>query len=189
MINMKQNQDFLFYFWRIYLDMKSTIVLAVLLSLLFVSCSSSEKEENEEAMKVNGALEEVLWLEGTWVDETTFGFKQPPQHLHETWKVYPDSISGIGYNVQGVDTSLTERIAIMVVNDKLTYVARPKSQALVTFTITSASSTEWVFENKANDFPQKLIYKKLPNDSLSVTLEGIQNAMERSIELKYLKIK
>jgi len=55
----------------------------------------------------------------------------------------------------------------------------------VTFTITSSANNEWVFENKANDFPQKLIYKKLPNDSLSVTLEGIQNTIERSIELKY----
>lgn len=158
-----------------------------MLSIAVVACGSSEETEESVALNVNSTLEQVLWLEGTWVDETTFGFKQPPQHLHETWKVYSDSISGVGYNVQGMDTSITERIAIMIVNDKLTYVARPKNQALVTFTVTSASTSQWVFENKANDFPQKLIYKKLPNDSMSVTLEGIQNTMERSIELKYRK--
>lgn len=157
------------------------------LILTMLSCNTNEEHEEGETSIGNSTLEQVLWLEGTWVDGSTFGFKQPPQYLLETWKAYPDSISGIGYNVQGTDTNITERIAIMVVNDKLTYVARPKGQAMVTFTLSSSSSNEWVFENKANDFPQKLIYKMLPNDSLSVTLEGIQNTMERSIDLLYGK--
>lgn len=151
------------------------------------SCLSDESGNDSGDEKVNATLEPVIWLEGTWVNESTFGFKQPPQHLFERWEVYPDSISGIGYNVQGEDTAITERIAIMVVNNKLTYVARPNNQAMVTFTLTYSSSNEWIFENKANDFPQKLIYKKLPNDSLLVTLEGIQNTIERSIDLPYKK--
>ena len=160
-------------------------LLIIPFATIFNSCASDTEQDHQEELEVNNTLEPMIWLEGTWKDEATFGFKQPPQYLYETWKVYPDSISGIGYNVQGTDTSITERIAIMVVNDKLTYVARPNNQAMVTFTITSSANNEWVFENKANDFPQKLIYKKLPNDSLSVTLEGIQNTIERSIELKY----
>lgn len=163
------------------------ILLATVLIVVLGSCEQSN-EETSSNLNVNATLEQVLWLEGTWIDETTFGFKQPPEYLLETWKVYADSISGIGYNIQGQDTNIMERIAIMVVNNKLTYVARPKNQAMVTFTLTSSSSNEWVFENKANDFPQKLIYSKLPNDSLSVTLEGIQNAMDRSIKLPYRKL-
>ncbi len=162
-------------------------LLLTLFVVAFVACNSEAEDSATGESEVNNTLEPMLWLEGTWVDEATFGFKQPPQHLHETWKVYPDSISGMGYNVQGQDTNITEYISIMVINDKLTYVARPNGQAMVTFTLTSSTSNQWVFENKANDFPQKLIYKKLPSDSLSVTLEGIQNAMERSIELKYSK--
>ena len=143
--------------------MYKKIYLPLLIALIFTSCSSGSADENEGGLDIDNNLEPMLWIEGTWVDEATFGFKQPPQHLYETWKVYPDSISGIGYNVQGQDTNITERIALMVVNDKLTYVAKPNNQAMVTFTLTSSSSSEWVFENKANDFPQKLIYKKLPN--------------------------
>lgn len=155
------------------------------LAIVVINCSSSEEKVAKEV--ANDSLEAVFWLEGTWEDKSTFGFKQPPQSLLESWIVYPDSISGIGYNIQGLDTNITERIAIIMVNDKLTYVARPNNQAMVTFTLTKSSDREWVFENKANDFPQRLIYKKLPNDSLSVTLEGIQNTIERSIELKYGK--
>lgn len=166
------------------MNWKIGITLVAVASLIMACNSEVESNETGE-VAVNNTLAPMLWLEGTWIDEATFGFKQPPQHLHETWKVYPDSISGIGYNVQGGDTNVTERIAIMVVNDKLTYVARPNNQAMVTFTLQSSSNNEWVFENKANDFPQRLIYKKLPNDSLSVTLEGIQNTIERSIDLKY----
>lgn len=151
------------------------------------SCLSDESQNDSGDEKVNATLEPVIWLEGTWVNESTFGFKQPPQYLYESWEVFPDSISGIGYNVQGEDTTITERIAIMVVNNKLTYVARPNNQAMVTFTLTHSASNEWIFENKANDFPQKLVYKKLPNDSLSVTLEGVQNTIERSIDLPYKK--
>lgn len=156
--------------------------------MLLSACNSEESEKSQEVI-VNNTLEPMVWLEGTWVDKTTFGFQQPPLFLHEKWTVYPDSISGIGYNVQGADTTVKERITIRVVNDKLTYVARPDNQAMITFTLTSSSSNTWVFENKANDFPQKLIYKQLPNDSLSVTLEGVQNTIERSIDLKYSRTK
>lgn len=165
------------------------IITAILLATFFISCASEEAEGTEQDVQVDNTLQPMIWIEGTWVDTKTFGFKQPPQHLYETWTVYPDSISGVGYNIQGADTNVTERIALMVVNDKLTYVARPNNQAMVTFTLSASSSDTWVFENKANDFPQKLIYHKLPNDSLSVTLEGIQNTIERSIELKYEKAK
>lgn len=154
--------------------------------LAFGSCSSESEEKGTEESKVV-TIESVRFLEGTWVDRKTFGFKQPPQYVVEKWKSYPDSLSGAGYSVTGTDTVLMEYISIQMINDKMTYVARPKGQAMVSFTMISGSDGKFVFENKANDYPQKLTYQKRPNDSLSITLDGVANGIDRSITFKYEK--
>lgn len=161
------------------------VIKFLFVGLFFWSCSGETKVENESIL--NNDLQPMGWLEGTWNDGSTFGFKDPPQHIMETWKAYPDSLSGYGFRVQGSDTTITEWITIMVVNDKLTYVARPKGQAMVSFTLIESDNFHWVFENKANDFPQKLTYNKLQNDSMTVILEGIHNTLAHSVTFRYNK--
>lgn len=117
------------------------VIKFLFVGLFFWSCSGETKVENESIL--NNDLQPMGWLEGTWNDGSTFGFKDPPQHIMETWKAYPDSLSGYGFRVQGSDTTITEWITIMVVNDKLTYVARPKGQAMVSFTLIESDDLHW----------------------------------------------
>jgi hypothetical protein len=154
--------------------------------LAFGSCNSEEGGTDLETSK-SITIESVRFLEGTWVDRKTFGFKQPPQFVVEKWESYPDSLSGAGYSVTGTDTVLMEYISIQMINDKLTYVARPKGQSMVSFTLISSGDGKFVFENKANDYPQKLTYQKKGSDSLAITLDGVANGIDRSITFKYEK--
>ena len=163
-------------------------VFGVLLVVLFAfgSCASESESKDVEDIKIVN-IESVKFLEGTWVDRKTFGFKQPPQYVVEKWKSYPDSLSGAGYSVTGTDTVLMEYISIQMINDKLTYVARPKGQAMVSFTMIEGGDGKFVFENKANDYPQRLTYQKMNYDSLAITLDGVANGIERNITFKYDK--
>lgn len=165
--------------------MKAIGVLLVGL-LMLGSCSSEPENDSSEESKVAN-VESVRFLEGTWVDRKTFGFKQPPQYVLEKWTSYPDSLSGAGYSVTGTDTVLMEYVSIQMINDKLTYIARPKGQSMVSFTLIESGNGKFIFENKANDYPQKLTYQKQENDSLSITLDGVANGIDRSITFKYEK--
>jgi hypothetical protein len=162
--------------------------LAFIGVLLITSCESEENSSGESDTTIQTVnLESVRFLEGVWVDRKTFGFKNPPNYIMEKWTSYPDSLSGAGYTLKGTDTVLMEYISIQMINNKLTYIARPNGQAMVSFTIKESGNGKFVFENKANDYPQKLTYQKMPNDSLSITLDGVANGIERSITFRYAK--
>ena len=167
--------------------MKVFIILSLAL-LALGSCNSEETKDTPDKV-VSADMESVKYLAGTWVDRKSFGFKQPPQHVMETWHSYPDSISGMGYFVTGTDSSLTEYISIQMVNNKLTYIARPEGQAMVSFTLIENKDGAITFENKANEYPQRITYQKRPNDSLYITLDGVANGIERRITFKYAKEK
>jgi hypothetical protein len=171
------------------IDKEINMKFSLFLFIGFLICTSCDQNQEVEANSAEQSanLESVRFLEGTWVDRKTFGFKQPPNYIVEKWQSYPDSLSGAGYSVTGADTILMEYISIQMINDKLTYIARPKGQSMVSFTITESGNGKFVFENKANDYPQKLTYQKMPNDSLSITLDGVANGIDRSITFKYEK--
>ncbi len=161
-----------------------TVMFASL--LVFSQCYNQSNEATKESKNIV-SIDNVRFLEGTWVDRKTFGFKSPPQHFVEVWKSYPDSMSGAAYMVIENDSSLMELISIVMINEKLTYIARPKNQSLVSFTLINDGKESFVFENKANDYPQKLTYKNISKDSLHITLDGISKGIPRTITFKYQK--
>lgn len=154
---------------------------------MFSQCGNETSVDDDVQNKNLISIDNVRFLEGTWVDRKTFGFKNPPQHFVEIWKSYPDSMSGVAYMVVENDSSLMERISIVMINEKLTYVARPKNQSLVSFTLINDGKESFVFENKANDYPQKLTYNNISKDSLYITLDGISKGIPRTITFKYQK--
>lgn len=123
-------------------------VLITLLSIILLSSCGSENDVTDATDNEVANIESIRFLEGTWVDRKTFGFKQPPNYIVEKWNSYPDSLSGAGYSVTGTDTVLMEYISIQMINDKLTYIARPKGQSMVSFTLVENGNGKFVFENK-----------------------------------------
>lgn len=165
-------------------------VLYVLLVALFWSCSEKNEGSNETPQGGNngsaevGTIEQLRWIEGVWLDSTTFSFKTPKVSFMEQWKYYPDSISGKGISIKENDTTIMEALCIREVNGKINYIARPAGEAIIGFPLIFMSENEAVFENPVNDFPQKIRYLRTSKDSLRVIISGIIPQGERVVTFK-----
>ncbi|CAN5357728.1 DUF6265 family protein [soil metagenome] len=81
--------------------------------------------------------------------------------ISEQWmKPAGTSLMGMGRTVRGGKTVDFEFMRIEHRVDGVYYVAQPKANAEETaFKLIRSSANEFVFENKAHDFPQRIIYK------------------------------
>jgi hypothetical protein len=165
-------------------------LLYVLLVFLFISCSDNDEATKEHSDMGNDepveiySIENLQWIEGSWLDSTTFSFQRPKGSLMEQWKCYPDSISGKGISIRENDTTITSALCIRKVNGGIKYIARPAGEAMIPFSLTFMSDNEAVFENPVNDFPQKIRYLKTAKDSLQVIISGIRPEGERVVTFK-----
>lgn len=72
-------------------------------------------------------------------------------------------------------------------NGRITYIASPSGQSTTTFSLLRMSDSEVVFENPAHDFPQRVIYRKLPDGGLLGRIEGSMNGEERHVDFPMQK--
>ena len=127
------------------------------------------------------AVKDVAWLSGCW-DVTRNG-----RHVVESWtSVEGGTMMGVSRTVSDGKTSEWEFLIIREGATGLEYVAKPSRQPEATFTSTSVSSTQVVFENPAHDFPKKIVYKR-DGDTLVASIEGPMNGQTRRIDFPYKK--
>jgi uncharacterized protein DUF6265 len=65
-----------------------------------------------------------------------------------------------------------EQLRLHTAGDTLVYTALPSGQSLADFKSTSITATALVFENPTHDFPKKIIYRRVGEDSLVARVEG-----------------
>lgn len=115
-------------------------------------------------------LQQASWLLGSWQNE------MPEGTIVEEWKSLNDSVfSARSFFVSGKDTSFGETITLEQKGAALFYIPVVKDQnggKPVTFRLTSPAGDELAFENPEHDFPQKIVYKKLTEDSLLTEVSG-----------------
>lgn len=70
----------------------------------------------------------------------------------------------------------------------LAYQVTPARQNPTSFPATAVSDTMLVFENAANDFPQRVIYRRKGSDSLLARIEGPMNGQQRGIDFPYARV-
>jgi len=162
----------------------------IILILFFYNCSGGEEGTSDSSLSDNtspsekSTIEKLRWIEGVWLDSTTFSFRTPKVSFMEQWKYYPDSISGKGLSIKENDTTIMEALCIREVNGKINYIARPAGEAIIGFPLIHMSDNEVVFENLVNDFPQKIRYLKTTKDSLQVIISGVIPQGERVVTFK-----
>ncbi|MET0759371.1 MAG: DUF6265 family protein [Flavobacterium sp.] len=157
--------------------MKKTISLlsTVALTAVFISCQKKDNTETlaEPTPKTFAQIEKASWLVGEWGNTSKEGV------LTETWTKENDStFLGKTYFITGKDTAFTESIQLMQKKDQLLYIPTISDQnegKHVTFTLTTSSDNQLVFENKEHDFPQKITYNKISNDSIIAEISGIKD--------------
>ena len=134
--------------------MKKHLVTLVFLATILSGCTS--------------ILHQLYPLEGTWQRTTKDGF------AYESWEIKkPNLMLGKGYTGSGNETILLENLRLFIENGKIIYEATVPDQnggKPVRFPMVEAdrSNKEFIFENPAHDFPQRIVYQFIGVDSLHV---------------------
>lgn len=138
----------------------------IALLILVVSSLASCKKELKEKKSAS-----TDWLIGAWENNSNYG------NLTETWVQLNDSVvTGTTYLIKEKDTLHHEKMKIKVEAEGVFYISTIKGQHKnrpVRFKLTSENPKQLVFENKNNNYPKKIIYNQITNDSMVVAISGI----------------
>jgi hypothetical protein len=105
------------------------------------------------------------WLEGHWRSE-----REPGEITEEVWiGARAGKMFGIGRSVQGRLTRSFEYMRIEEGEGGLTFVAQPGGAPPTRFVMVSHARNEVVFENRATDYPQRVVYRR-QGDRLTATI-------------------
>lgn len=99
------------------------------------------------------------------------------------------SIIGMGRTVRDGKTTDWEFMRIEQRSDGIYFVAKPKANTEETaFKMIGSAAGEFIFENKAHDFPQRVIYNQ-KRANLAGRIEGSQNGKFLGIDFPMERVK
>jgi len=151
---------------------------AIVLAAFFASCKNNDTTtkghiSGNAITKSYDRIKAFSWLEGTWENNTKDGL------YTEKWTKVNDSVfTAISTVTKDRDTLFYETVVLDQKGDSLHYiVTTPKQNDArpVSFTLKTAIVNSYVFENKHHDFPERITYTKVTNDSLMAKISGTQN--------------
>lgn len=155
------------------------ICAAIAFVTLLSSCRNNDTPtkvpltDNVKTMQRYDQIKELAWLEGTWQNTTPDGL------YTEQWTKESDSVfSADATVIKDKDTLFYETVVLDQKGDSLHYiVTTPKQNDAkpVSFTLKSFTANSYIFENKQHDFPQRITYTKVTNDSLMAEISGTQD--------------
>jgi hypothetical protein len=158
--------------------MKSTVITLLAVSTMcFVSCKTESSKNSFDK------LDKMTWLIGEWEN------KMPDGDLTETWSRLNDStLTGRALFIKGKDTLHYEDIVLIQKGQNLIYAPTVKGQndnKAVEFKMIenekeNEEENEFLFENPAHDYPQKIVYKRVNDTSLVATISGKQQGKPSS---------
>ncbi|HYJ37362.1 MAG TPA: DUF6265 family protein [Chitinophagaceae bacterium] len=129
---------------------------------------------------------ELQQLSGTWKMETKRGA------IYESWsKTGKDEMLGKSFKLNGNDTITLENVRLSKSSDGLFYIPIVPNQnegKAVSFKMINSSNSTFVFENKAHDFPQRIIYHLISKDSVHAWIEGTKNGKEGRSDFYYKRV-
>lgn len=152
------------------------VLLTFLILLTLASCKKSKG-----VSKIVGND----WLLGKWENKSDNG------NLLEIWKKANDSLFlGESYFIKGKDTLHSETIELQQKGENLLYVSTIKGQnndKPITFVQNDTIEKQLFFENLKNNYPQKISYSKIKNDSIDIQISGIQEGKPTSTKYSMKK--
>jgi hypothetical protein len=127
-------------------------------------------------------LADVQWLQGCWAAAT------PGRIIEENWtSPRGGSMIGVSRTITGDSLAGYEIVILRQRDSTLEYEAHPSGQPVATFTARTASATGVVFENPMHDFPQRVGYRRVGQDSLVAYIEGVMGGRNRRMEFPYAR--
>jgi hypothetical protein len=117
----------------------------------------------------------------------------PDGSVYEEWKIRSNKLLiAKSYKVKGTDTALLENVKLALKKKVITYnvtVAGQHNGQAVSFKLINTANNTFTFENKANDFPQKILYEIESTDSLHSRIEGINKGKQMFVDFKFKKVR
>jgi hypothetical protein len=140
------------------------ISISVTLLMAFLAGPAEQKPD----------LTKLSWLSGSWVME------KGATRVEEHWTpVRAGTLMGVGRTMRGEKTVFYEFLRIEVTPDGITYFASPRGRDPATpFRMTEMTDSKVVFENLQHDFPNRVIYQKEKDGTLSARIEGKRNGQD-----------
>ena len=156
--------------------MKSCPLIFVLIILL---SAFIQPADNKKIFK------QLCTLEGSWIMKTSKGF------VGEEWgKVSDKHLQNRGFIIKGVDTIVTETVALQHRENGIFYTSTvngQNNQQPVSFTLTSANKGVFIFENPTHDYPERITYQLVSRDSLYAWIDGGKDQPENKTSFSYAR--
>lgn len=138
-------------------------------------------------------IDTLAWLTGCWVmkdgsdsSDGSDGSDGRGGVTEEQWmRPRAGSMHGMSRTVSDGRVVAYESLRIFTAADTLVYAATPSGQQHTEFRSTSITRDSVAFENQAHDFPQRIVYRRLGDDSLRATIEGPRNGTTRRIAFQF----
>jgi hypothetical protein len=130
-------------------------------------------------------LSSLDWLAGTWKRDSSRG------PIHERWIVLSErTLEGHSWRVVDGERIALESILLVAMGKEIFYIPKvPENPYPVPFRMTELEARRAVFENPEHDFPTKIIYTRVGNDSLIVSVEGPGGDDEpRRIDFRFVRL-
>lgn len=140
--------------WRV------SVTLQVVGAIVVAASSGAQASQSS-------AIDRAGWLAGCWEmrarNRVTLEMWMPPSG---------GTMLGASRTTAAGVTREFEHLRLHAAGDTLVYTALPSGQRETSFRSTTVSATTLVFENPAHDFPQKITYRRVGEDSVTARVEG-----------------
>ena len=122
-------------------------------------------------------LQPLQWLAGCWHSEL-----DEPGSGEQWMPAAGGTMLGMARTLKGGRTVQFEFMQIRESAVGVVFVAHPSGQAGTRFAAVEIGATAAVFEQRGADFPQRVIYRLLPDGRLAARIEGLRNGELRHVD-------
>jgi hypothetical protein len=127
-------------------------------------------------------LARLDWIAGSWIED------KDGVTTRETWlPPLGGAMAGAGQTNRGAGPPRVEHMKITAEPGGATYTAIVPGQPPTPFVLLPGKDGEAVFENKAHDFPQRVIYRRCGED-LCARIEGVLKGRPASEDWRYRRL-
>jgi hypothetical protein len=164
---------------------KFALVLAFTFPALIATAYAEDKAAEITPSKTV-KLQDMAWLAGCWKVKP----KETPFNNVEMWmKPSGNIMLGVGADLKGDKASAYEHMRIEAKDSgEIVFTAKPFDQPEASFTLTSESAENLVFENPQHSFPQRVIYRKQKDGSLEARIDGKRDGKMQAALFPMIKV-
>ncbi len=154
----------------------SSLILTISFFALLSSCSSK-----------NETFESLSKLEGQW------SMKFDQSEVMEKWRLVNDTLmEGISYEINGVDSTVSETVQLVLRGDEIFYIPTTAGQNdgnPIPFKLIKREGEVYSFENPSHDFPTIITYNFIDKTTLKASISGTIRGEVRSMDFDYVRTK